>query len=538
MEERTMGNPAQDGRTGSLKRDLALIGLLLLVAIALRAWHLRHTEVAARDSIGYIRYAWQLGHHPWMETIADPRQDQHFGYPLAILTMSHPVRHFVSGPDTAVFQRSAQLVSAVASVLLVLPMFFLGRELFGRGVGFWTALIIQCLPATGRTFADGLSEGLFLLLAATALLGAVRAFRAHAAGWFALTGVFGGLAYLVRPEGALIVAITALVLLAVQGFRSRRASWRRFLASAAALGLTTFVVGCPLYILTGKLTVKPTPNRVLETAADLNVSASAGISDAPPFAVWIVEEGNQDSLWGLRAVGEEFVKGCYHILWLPMALGLWWFRDRLRLFPGAWVLLLVNGVIFLLLWRVASLLGYVSDRHMLLPILCGSYWAVAAVPRIVTGLAAIAGRIGALARLGRRLPAATSPLWTILVLIGFVAATLPKILEPLHANRKGFRDAGLWIAAHSRPWDAVMDPYSWSHYYSGKVFLEDTSPKPPPGETKVCYTVIEVSGHEHVRLRMIEEAMQSAAHGRKVWERPTHRGKDIVDVIVYETPVD
>jgi hypothetical protein len=545
MEGRATGKPAQDTDKGSLRQNLALIGLLLLVAVALRAWHLRHTEVAARDSIGYIRYAWQLDHHPWIETIRSPKQEQHFGYPFAILAASHAVRHFVSGPETMVMQLSAQLASSLTSVLLVVPMFLLGRDLFGRWVSFWATLIFQCLPAAGRLFADGLSEGLFLLLAVTALLGAVRAFRVHAPGWFAVTGAFGALAYLVRPEGALIVVATGLVLLGVQIIRSRRAPWRRFLACAVALSLTAVVIGSPLYLITGKLTQKPTAPHVWNNTASESASgpplatlAGADSSDAPLFAVWIFHEGNQNSLWGVKAVVGEFIRGCYHVLWLPMALGLWWFRDRFRLFPGALVMFLISVVILVLLWRVASLLGYVSDRHLLIPILCGSYWAVAAVPRLISGVAALASRLGWLAKVGQRLPSATRPCWTIMALLGLIGAALPKTLEPLHVNRRGFREAGLWIATHSQPWDEVLDPYSWSHYYSGKVFLEDQSPAPPPGERKVCYVVIEQSGPEHVRLTAIEKAMERAAHGRKVWERATNRGRDQVDVLVFETPVE
>jgi hypothetical protein len=531
---------AAQGGDGGRRRDLALIALLLLAAVALRAWHLRHTEVAARDSIGYIRYAWQLSHHPWVESIADPTHGQHPGYPVAVLATSSLVRRFVSGPEALVMQLSAQFASSAASVLLVVPMFFLGRDLFGRGAGFWAALTFQCLPAASRVFADGLAEGVFLLLAATALLGAVRAFRAHSPAWFAVTGLFGALAYLTRPEGALVVAATALVLLGVQCGR-RRAPWRRFLACGSALAVTAAVVGCPIYAITGKVTVKPTPLSVIDSmiAPDpegpaLPPPGGGEVRAAPLFAVWSVGEGRHASRWAFKAVGQEFVKGCHYVLWLPMLLGLWWFRDRFRLRPGSWVLLLVSLAILVLMWRVAALLGYVSDRHLLLPLLCGSYWAVAAVPRFVTASAALAGRLRFLARWKDRLPTAASPVWAALLLAGFVAAALPKTLEPLHANRRGFRDAGLWIADHSRPWDAVMDPYAWSHYYSGKVFLEDESPAPPEGQTKMCYVVIEASGREHVRLRQIQEAIAQAGRGRKVWERAARRGQDVVDVVVYE----
>ncbi len=525
-------------------RDLTLLAVLLGAAIGLRAWHLTHTEVAARDSIGYIRYAWQLSHEPWLKTIADPKQQQHPGYPLAIALMSPAVRAFDAGPDSLVMQLSAQLVSAIASVLLVVPMYFLGRDLFHRSAGFWATLIVQCLPASGRILTDGLSEGLFLLLAVTAFYGAVRAFQTRSPGWFGVAGAFSALAYLTRPEGALIAGATGLVLLASQCTRAGRTGWRRFLACGAALTLTAVVLGCPLYAITGQLTVKATPRRILHPGSEgptepppLLSLAGGAAPDMPLFAVWLYEDGRHASSSGLKAVIAEFVKGYLYVLWLPLLLGLWWFRDRFRVVPGAWVLLLVSLAILGLMWRVASVLGYVSDRHLLLPLLCGTYWAVAAVPGLVTTVSSALRRWPVLARWKDRLPAATSPVWTVLLLTAFVAATLPKTLEPLHANRDGFRDAGLWLADHARPWDEVIDPYCWSHYYAGKVFLERESPEPPPGETKVCYVVLENALNDHPRLLSdIDNAKERARRGHAVQSWSGHRGDRAFEVVVYETP--
>ncbi len=533
------GDPANRAASpprGSPRRDLALIGLLLLAALGLRAWHLMHTEVAARDSIGFIRYAWLLGHHPWIETIRDPRQEQHFGYPLAILAVSYPVRQFMAGPEPAVMQFSAQLASCLASILLVVPTFYLGRELFNRGVGFWAALLFQCLPAAGRVFADGLSEGVFLLFAATALFGAVRAFRAHGPAWFALAGAASALAYLTRPEGALIVAATGAVLLGVQCIRARRAPWLRFLACGTALGMTAVTVGSPLYLITGKLTVKPTAGRVFENvtgagAAEPSPPAGADARAALPFAVWLPATDP-----AFAAVGREFVKGGHYVLWLPTLLGLWWFRDRFRLRPGAWVLLLVSLAIMALMWRVAALLGYVSDRHLLLPLLCGSYPAVAMIPQLVTGAAALTRWLPLLGVLRARLPAAVHPVWTALFMAGLALAALPKTLEPLHANRSGFRDAGAWIAGHSHDWDEVVDPYSWTNYYSGRVFLEDERPATPAGQKRVAYLIVEESGHDHPRLKMEQAAKERSKAGRKVWQWKGRHRKEVVEVVVYEVP--
>ncbi len=535
--------------------DLVLLALLLFAAAGLRAWLVCHSEVAARDSIGYIRQAWQLAHGPWASSLRNAQQ--HPGYPVALLAVSRAVRLVSDAPEPALMQFSAQLTNSLAGVLLVVPMYYLGRELFNRQVGFWAALLFQCLPASSRVLADGLSEGVFLLFAAAALLAAAVALRRHSVLASALTGLFGGCAYLTRPEGAFLVAATGLVLFALQGWAARRTSWRRLLACAGALTLAAVAVGGPLVAVTGALTVKATPRRVMEEM----LGERHGVADAPRFALvppqaaaprallagrhsprvvladWWTEKESPQEWWAVEALAWELVKGTCYVAWVPMLLGLWWFRDRFRVAPGAWVMLLVSLTIGLCLWRVASRLGYVSSRHTLLILLCGSYWAAAAAPVIGRGLArgafALAERFPRLFFLSGRCPAADSPAWSVLLPVALVAAMLPKAFEPLHANRLGFRHAGLWLAGHAEPWDKVIDPYCWSHYYAGKVFQEGHEVAAPAGAAATTYVVLEESGHEHSRLPLMKDAEALKKQGTAVFRWTGKRDKETVDVVVY-----
>ena len=178
-----------DEQLSSGRRDWPLVVLLLLLAFGLRVWQVKTSEVVARDAIGYVHYAWQLEHDDWRTVI--PANFHHPGYPVAVLAVSKGMRRVHHGPLPDVMEASAQLASSIASVLLVIPMFFLGRELFDRRVGFWATLLFQCLPASGRLLADGLSESQFLLFAATALWLAVVAFNRRSPWCFAGVGLFG-----------------------------------------------------------------------------------------------------------------------------------------------------------------------------------------------------------------------------------------------------------------------------------------------------------------------------------------------------------
>src|SRR5262249_5595682 len=155
---------------------------------------------------------------------------------------------------------------ATASVLLVIPTFLLGRALFNRRVGFWAALLFQCLPSAGRLMGDGLSEPLFLLWASAAFVFATWALGGGSMRWFVLAGLSRGLAYLTRPEGLLIALATGAVLLGMQAARAWRRPWKQCVGSFVGLSLGCLVVAGPYVLLIGGLTVKLSAKEILKTA--------------------------------------------------------------------------------------------------------------------------------------------------------------------------------------------------------------------------------------------------------------------------------
>jgi 4-amino-4-deoxy-L-arabinose transferase-like glycosyltransferase len=512
--------PATDDR--GVRSDLVLLGILVLAAVALRGWQLGHTEVASRDSIGYIRIAWQLEHGPWGEAMRQAQQ--HPGYPLVLLAVSRPMRQFAHGDLATRMQWSAQLASALASVLLVVPMYYLGRELFDRRVAFWGTLLFQCLPASGRGMADGLSEPLFLLAVSAALWAACRGLRLGSVAGFALCGLCGGLAYLTRPEGALVVAATGVVLLLAQRVPGWRRPWRRVLACGAALVLTALAVGGPYAWTIGKPTVKHTAEQILLGPP---TPGPAVASPGAPLAAWWPElyaDPTERTGWAFVTVLEELSRAYFYVLWVPALLGLWWFRDRFRRVPGTWVLFFVCLPLVVLLYRVARDLGYLSDRHLVLVLLAGTYFTAAALLRIGELLASLVARWR---------PGLASPsLWASVVVAVACFGPLPRTLERLHGDRSGFRTAGCWLAEHIPPGDFVLDPYCWANYYAGRVFTEGVHNLPatvPP----VFYLVYEEAENKHSRLREHNVATRMRDFGQEIHRFPVQRGKVKAAVIVY-----
>ena len=552
----------QDGPTAPISttrpswgHDLRLILILVLFAAGIRVWLICHTEVAARDSIGFIRYAIELEKQPWPEVFRHSLQ--HPGYPILLLAVSQPVRHSMGGTSPLSMQVSAQIASALASLLLVIPMFCLGRELFDRRVGFWATLMFQCLPVAAHVMSDGLSEATFLLFAASGLLLGVRALRTGSLLRFACCGLFGGLAYLTRPEGALLIVAVGLVLFGMQLTSKWRRPWRQVALCGASLALAAMVVGSPFAIIIGGFSPKPTAKRMLNLSGEVNdneLPAPEGPAAGRPtdpraareqlatpaalLAVYAPTRLHDRSWWAFKAIAIELLKGYLYVISLPLLLGLWIFRKQFRTSPAVWLLLVLCGLHTVVLWRLANVMGYISDRHVLLLVLCGLYPAAAGCIMLSNQLALGASLLWARYR-GRAALTAGQTAWLAWLLLAPMATIgIPEALKPMHANRSGHREAGQWLAEHAQPADQVFDPFCWAHYYAGRVFQEGAAPPLQPGYTPINYVIVERSNHEHIRLPDVPKLEKFASFGRPVYHWPENKSEGNAKVLVYQVTAE
>jgi hypothetical protein len=550
----------QPGQRPSGRSDWLLLVILFLLAGVVRFWLIGHTEVTARDGVGFMRYAWQLKTQPWPAVL---RENPHPPlYPLTILLVSYPVRWLLPGSETVLLQLSAQLTAALAGLLLIVPLYLLGRDLFDRRVGFWAALLFQCLPPGARVLSDALSEGVFLLLAVTALWLALRAFREGGIIRFGLMGLCSGLAYLARPEGVLIGLAIGAVLVGRQAWRPARWPWRRVLVCGTSLVLLAVTVALPYMMVIGHFTNKTTGMSVLhagffsahpekvsgpslkrqqgEAAPSLTLQAqiSCGAVGTPSLAaLWAVWGPNSKDYgllsrqaWCLAAVGKEFLRGFYYVAWVPALWGLYRHWNRLRRVHGAWVIFLALLLDWLALWRVAYVVGYVAERHSLLTVMFGMPWAAAGVMDLGQHLAAFWSRRTLWPRWGLILQ--SGPTLSGILLVALAVAGLPKTLEPLHTNRAGYHAAGLWLAAHAQPDDQIMDPFCWAEYYAGQVLRRPSYDYPMSRPPR--YVVLGGSKNEHERLPLIPFANDYARKGTLVYHwSPSAKRQKAEEVLVY-----
>jgi hypothetical protein len=508
--------------------DLRWLLLLLVLVAGLRTWQVTHTEVLARDSVGYILIAWRLEHEDWRSVL--PSVNQHPGYPLAIVPLAAAVRAFYPDDPVHVMHLAAQLADVLFSLLLIFPVYYLGKELFDRRVGFWAVVLLQCLPATGRLMVDGLSEPVFLFFAVGGLCCACRGLRTGRPAWFAGAGLLGALAYLTRVEGALVVASTGLVLLAFPALGRWKRTWWSWTASLGTLVVSALVVAGPYMATIQHYTVKPIKQHI---ATDVvphwspRTEPRTGLDRSPlPWAIWLTGETltpHDRAWWALKAIRIEVMKATLYVLWLPALLGLVLFRDRLWRVPGVWVPVTLSVVLLGLLYRVALVMGYLSERHLLLVIVLCLYPAVATVAALVGWLS-------------DRIPILRSraALVTLVVLAGLAVAPLPRTLATLHGDRRGFRLAGEWINHHAEPGDEVVDPYAWAAFYAGQTFLE-AKPHLPAAHPAVTWVVLEENGKSnHDHLWWLMPRVRALVQGKVPVEKfPSSEGNDPARVCVY-----
>lgn len=508
--------------------DYARLAILLAVGAAVHYWLVAHTAIPARDALAYTRIALNLSHPNAAVVDGPPRQRIEVvrdsihppGYPVAIWMTEKLLRGFT---DKSLAERgllAAQVANAIAGVLLVVPLYLIGRILFGRDVGFAGALLFQVLPVPAGMTSDGLSEGLYLLATAVAVLLAVRAARRPGVGGFLLCGLATGASYLVRPEGLLVVFATGAVIVA--SALTRR--WPRDLALGrlAALGVGVALVAVPYMLLIGKLSNKTTSEYLMDPLNknrgrlglwDVREEGRAAAARGPLFAAWWNPEkdaGTNKQLWAVGAVWSEVAKSVHYVVGALALFGL--FARRRQLFapdPGLWVLVALGSLNLLLLVYLAACAGYVSERHTVLFVMVTCVLAAAAIEPLAHAITA-APVLGRLVLWPKGMPA------TILLVL--VTSALPYTLKPLHAHREGHKHAGLWLAENMKPDDHLIDPLSWAEWYAGKTLYRSAEYK---GKPEHVWVVVERGkGSPHSRLPQWEHAVGVTLDQRR---KPAYR---------------
>ena len=542
------------GRMETVERPRSLFGpdyvrlaALVLVAVAVHGWLIAHTALTARDSLGFARLALCFetpSAAPPHEsgrpknTLDHIRAAEHPpGFSLVVWATDAALKQVSDKPTPERALLATQLTNALAGTLLVIPMYLIGRMLFGRNVGFAAALLFQVLPVPARITSDGLTEGVYLLATAGAIVLGVRAVRRPQISGFLLCGLATGVSYLVRPEGLMIAAGPGAVALWL-GLTRR---WPRdaALGRLTALLIGVALVSVPYMALIGKFSNKASSRELLNPSGPprpIFFDARNAQRPAPGpvlFAEWWNDEKDgwkSRKLWAIEAVCKEMSKASNYVVW-PLALfAIVALRRRFSTEPGLWVLAVLIVCNVTLLVYLAARVGYVSERHTMLLTLLACQFAAAGLPLFA---AAIGQLLPSVERLGIRVTAAG-------LLVALVASALPFALKPMHAQREPHRRAGEWLSTRITDQDAMIDPYCWAEWFAGRTLYRISWNPPVSKNTYVVLENEELKGSPHSRLPALPEAKELSKHptSRIVYHWPENVPVERAAIHVYKLGPD
>lgn len=426
-----------------------LIAILVLGAVWL-GWRSSQMEVLFADGLRYISQAKEVEKGNWAAGLV--RSIDHPIYPLAIAGMHQLIGG--SGPDS--WQTAGQVATVLAAVLAMVPLYLITAELQG-GRGAWLACVLALgVPTTCRVFSDVLSESTFLLWWLWGVWSAMRFLREGRLGWLPLTLSFAALAYLTRPEGALLPAVLVLCLLLMPLSRATRMNWPRWWLAIGSLVVGGVCVIGPYAAMKGGLGTKPAIARLLGTSAGAPAQAVERERPLDVDATWLSLHAQ-----GFREVGRS-LRDAVSIPVIPLALigivvGLRRGRPRAQLLAS-----LIVVVTILALVRLYATAGYCDPRHTLVVTMLAFSAAGFGLSTLISRLTIPARWLG----LEEGRMQAGPAVWALVVL-ALLAWNGRQLMQPNNDAFVGYRQAADWLASNDGLDRPVLDLTGWTLFYGG-----------------------------------------------------------------------
>jgi 4-amino-4-deoxy-L-arabinose transferase-like glycosyltransferase len=200
--------------------------LIFMIALFLRIYLVLYPEVIHNDGTTYIRCAKQILSGNWGGEKPPPL------YPCLIALISW---------FTKDFELAGIWVSVIFGSLIVIPVFYLGKEIVNEKVGMLSALLTTVHPTLYISSGSVLTESTYHFLLSTSVLLSWYAFRHGRLRDTLLFCLLTTLTYLTRPEAiGLLLIFTLWVLLVPPPHGSRRWVNRVSLFLVAILGFLLF----------------------------------------------------------------------------------------------------------------------------------------------------------------------------------------------------------------------------------------------------------------------------------------------------------
>ena len=415
-----------------IKRERVDLAILLLVSLLLSIYLFSRTYVISLDgAFQYIPMAKDFASGLFKEGFQKTGQQPL--YPLLISGVSCWTKDF---------ELAGMLVSSFFGILIILPVYYLGKRVFGQQVAFISVLLLIIHPHIRRFSADVLKESTYLFFLATAIWFSWRTIDKDKIYYYLLIPFLSTIAYLTRPDGIEVFFVVFFYVLLVKKFSRPTKRGKVILLLLLASGIFIFPYLLYLREITGEWTLSKTKS--IEGLLGLE-----GIREGASFFMNRV-------FYTLKKLNLEFI-AIYHPLYILLFfIGLW--KKRASLFKGGEGFILsyfflhyLISFLFILnltVWRADETShGFLfSGRHILPLILFSIYWVgegfVEVSYRVLRKMESL--RLFSHLNSERR-----SVLIGAIVLILMLTPILPKTLKPQRYERLPEKWAGVWIKSQS-----------------------------------------------------------------------------------------
>lgn len=387
-------------------------------------------------------------------------------------------------------------IHIVTGALLCIPIFLLGRAIYGRRVGFIAAGLIAVYPALAAWpyLWSTMTESPFLLFVFSGVWAVYRAVYGQPEQrrtlWYAAVGAWFGLAYLVRPEGLTYFAVLGLFMAAwaLVNVLKRRVAWPRAVGRLALAVAACLVILSPyviyLHSATGHWLLSGKVGLILDIApaylANDQAAHDRAVSrlDSAGEIMWLSPDRFRKSLSDaiaadptgfLRDVWTNIRRTIHALfaedLFTPAivalaALGLFgrsWTRDRWR----GEALLIAALVPLASFWAF-----FVISRFLVGALPIGLLWAAAGLGHLTTWADDSLREIWPKTPRRARHFAAAVPVALVLVLA--VVAVPQHLTSGVEAMPWTNITAGEWIAEHTAPGTVLMTRNTEVALYAGR----------------------------------------------------------------------
>jgi hypothetical protein len=290
---------------------------------------------------------------------------------------------------------AARSISILMSVLVLIPLYLIARDLFGRTAAFWSCLLFAIAPFPNELALDIIRGPSFLFFFSWGVYFSIKAIREKKLYQFLLVGVFSLASLLLRDEGVVIIAFFL-------GFVIYLAIWKTGERRAFLKGLALWI-GIPGLFFVAFLLLSGPDGKVVKKAEKI----SGEIEDI--FNLEFLENyrqiygklkvlekespyprGRQNlaeiarhymPLLYLAAVLESLIKVLFPLFLIPFILGQKKSLDRARIFALGLAFFYILIIYYRLIDR-----DFIQNRFLYTPVLLLYPWIGLGMERLINYL--------------------------------------------------------------------------------------------------------------------------------------------------------